>query len=64
MQNISIEQHNGAGKWKLVSLHCLNINSTMQLRGNRIAEWRSILELELELELDGEGRETDEWQYG
>ena len=38
----------------------------MQLRGNRIAEWRSILELELELELelDGEGRETDEWQYG
>ena len=38
----------------------LELNSTVQLHGNRIAKWRSILKLELELDREGrEGRETD-----
>lgn len=37
----------------------------MQLYSNRIAKWRSILELELEVDREGrKGRETDGWLYG
>ena len=60
-----LNKHRAAHKWKLVSLLCLNVNSIVQLHGNRIAKWRSIVELELELDREGrEGRETDRWLYG
>ena len=60
-----LNKHRAAREWKLVSLLCLNFNSTVQLHGNRIAKWRSIVELELELDREGrEGRETDGWLYG
>ena len=60
-----LNKHRAAREWKLVLLLCLNVNSTVQLHGNRIAKWRSIVELELELDREGrESRETDRWLYG
>ena len=60
-----LNKHRAASKWKLVLLLCLNVNSIVQLHGNRIAKWRSIVELKLELDREGrEGRETDGWLYG
>ena len=46
-----VNKRKGASEGRLVSLHWLNVNSTIQLRGDRITEWRSILELELGLYL-------------
>ena len=46
-----VNKQKGASKGRLVSLHWLNVNSTIQLCGDRITDWRSILELELGLYL-------------
>lgn len=46
-----VNKRKGASKGRLVSLHWLNVNSTIQLCGDRITDWRSILELELGLYL-------------
>ena len=60
-----LNKHRAARKWQLVSPLCLNVNSIVQLHGNRIAKWRSIVELKLELDREGrEARETDGWLYG
>lgn len=46
-----VNKRKGASEGRLVSLHWLNVNSTIQLCGDRITDWRSILELELGLYL-------------
>lgn len=46
-----LNKQRGASEGRLVLLHWLNVISTIQRRGDRITDWRSILEMELGLYL-------------